>query len=85
MLVLVFVQILVELCSSLEQRVVVAGATGYIGRAVVKELVSRGVPTIALVRQDLADVGDSTRQFLKGAETIKCDALNKEELRNTII
>ena len=47
--------------------VIVAGATGYIGRAVVKELASRGVPTIAAVRKE-ADIAEGTRTYLLGSE-----------------
>ncbi len=37
------------------RRVLVAGATGYMGRAVVRELVAQGYQTVALVRRLVAD------------------------------
>ena len=55
--------------------VVVAGASGYIGRAVVQELVSRGVPTAALVRSP-SDLSDITRECLEGSSLVQCNSLD---------
>lgn len=55
-----------------QQRVVVAGASGYIGRAVVRELVQRGVPTTALVR-DADTLTPLTRRLLEGSDVTVCD------------
>ena len=41
----------------------VAGATGYTGREVVRELAERGVPTVAHVRPDSARVDEWRRRF----------------------
>lgn len=58
-------------------KVVVAGATGYIGRAVVKELIRRDIPTIALVRS--RNIPVKTLEYLKGANICQCDVTNIEE------
>jgi len=51
-------------------RVFVAGATGYTGREVVRELVARGVPTVAHVRPDSPRLEEWQRRFAgTGAET----------------
>jgi len=51
--------------------VVVLGATGYIGKAVVRELLQRGRPTIAFVRQ-----GSNSRvPELEGATIVKGDVI----------
>lgn len=63
----------------------VAGATGYIGRAVVSELVSRGIPVGALLRQDIESVPSTTRSYLEGAEIITCDVLDKEALTECVM
>jgi divinyl chlorophyllide a 8-vinyl-reductase len=57
---------------------IVAGATGYIGRAVVRECVSRGYNTISLVR-------DSTKasldEALSGSSLVECDVQNVKEVQ----
>ena len=57
-------------------RVLVAGATGYIGRAVVRELVHRGYRVVALVRQLAAD--PVLQAALSGAELRTCDVADRE-------
>lgn len=57
-------------------RVIVGGATGYIGRNVVKQLVSRGITTAALVRSDPSQLSDISLKYLQGAEIIQCDVLD---------
>lgn len=57
---------------------IVAGATGYIGRAVVRECVARGYNTISLVR-------DATKasldEALSGSSLVECDVQNVEEVQ----
>jgi nucleoside-diphosphate-sugar epimerase len=50
------------------QLVLVAGATGNLGAAVVAELVSRGADVRALVRPDKADGGDSLRDLVSAGK-----------------
>lgn len=66
-------------------KVLVAGATGYIGRAVVSELVSRGIHVGALLRQDIENVPSTTRSYLEGAEIINCNVLDKEALQKCVM
>lgn len=56
-------------------KIVVAGATGYIGRNVVRVLCRAGVPTIALVR-DVEGISDYTRTFLEGAELVVANPID---------
>jgi divinyl chlorophyllide a 8-vinyl-reductase len=60
------------------RKVAVAGATGYIGRAVVKDLVRRGVPTISICRS--TEINDITRQYLKGSKIVICDVLDPDSV-----
>ena len=61
---------------------IVAGSTGYIGRACVRECVSRGYNTIALVR-------DASRahvdEALDGAFLLECDVTNEREVRSLFL
>ena len=61
---------------------IVAGSTGYIGRACVRECVSRGYSTIALVR-------DATRarvdEALDGAFLLECDVNNEREVQSLFL
>ena len=50
---------------------VIAGATGYIGKAVVREAVRQGYNTVALVRD--ASKADNFKTFFEGAEVVECD------------
>jgi NAD(P)-dependent dehydrogenase (short-subunit alcohol dehydrogenase family) len=56
---------------------VVAGATGYIGKSVVRESVRQGYKTIALVRDKSKVESKEGKmmygQFLEGAELVECD------------
>lgn len=61
-------------------RVIVAGATGYIGRQVVKECVRRNIPTASLVRSKDA-ITSVTAKALEGSEIIECNILNMDEVR----
>ena len=58
---------------------IVAGSTGYIGRACVRECVARGYNTIALVR-DVTRA--STDEALSGASLVECDVTNENELQS---
>jgi len=57
---------------------IVAGATGYIGRAVVRECVSRGYNTISLVRDTTKAALD---EALIGSSLVECDVQNVAEVQ----
>lgn len=65
-------------------RVFVAGATGYIGRHVVKELVKRGYEVVSFAREQAGIHGKSspeqTRQQLTGSEVRFGNILSRESL-----
>lgn len=56
---------------------IIAGATGYIGRAVVRECVARGYNTVSLVRNVTYAATDDA---LDGSSLVKCDVGNEDEL-----
>ena len=63
---------------------VIAGATGYIGKSVVRDSVRQGFKTVALVR-DKSKVESSEGkalygQFFEGAEVVECDVTDPVEL-----
>lgn len=60
---------------------VVAGSTGYIGRACVRECVARGYNTIALVRDSSRA---STDEALNGASLVECDVTNVNQVQNIL-
>lgn len=60
------------------KRVVVVGATGYIGKYVTKESVRRGHETIAVVRPS----ADTSSEFFDGATIVKSDVTNIDLLQN---
>lgn len=63
---------------------IIAGATGYIGKAVVRESVRQGYNTIALVRDASktgVQLGGIDDKF-KGAKIIECDVTNPESLQS---
>lgn len=62
--------------------VIVAGATGYIGKAVVKESIRQGYHTVALVR-DPTSVDDKLRKQWTGADIVVCDVTKPDELQQT--
>jgi FlaA1/EpsC-like NDP-sugar epimerase len=64
---------------------VIAGATGYIGKSVVRESVRQGYNTIALVRDKSKVTTDADGQLLygdyfQGATVVECDVCNVEQL-----
>ena len=63
--------------TSTGERMVVVGATGYIGKAVVREAVRRGFPTKAVVRDAAAAAAEPK---FKGAEIVQADVCNAASL-----
>lgn len=61
---------------------VIAGSTGYIGRACVRECVARGYNTIALVRDASTARIDAA---LNGASLVECDVTDEIEVRNSFV
>jgi FlaA1/EpsC-like NDP-sugar epimerase len=63
---------------------VVAGATGYIGKSVVRESVRQGYKTIALVRDVSKVESDDGKMmyggYFDGAELVECDVCDPEKL-----
>ena len=70
--------------SEKDQVNIVAGATGYIGKAVVRESVRQGYKTVALVRDKnkiFSPEGQALYgMFFEGAEVVECDVTNPTEL-----
>jgi len=67
---------------------VVAGATGYIGKAVVRESLRQGYNTVALVR-DASKVTSPEGKalygtFFEGAKVVQCDVTNESALKLTL-
>lgn len=60
---------------------IIAGATGYIGKAVVREAVRQGYNTVALVRD--ASKADNFKTFFEGAEVVECDVQDAKALTKT--
>lgn len=64
---------------------VIAGATGYIGKAVVREAVRQGYNTIALVRDiEKANSNPNFAQFFGGANVVECDVQDEKALTETL-
>jgi len=70
-----------------EKVAVIAGATGYIGKSVVRESVRQGYRTIALVRDKRKIESDEGKvlygTFFAGADVVECDVLSKQSLTDT--
>lgn len=62
---------------------IIAGATGYIGKSVVREAVRQGYNTVALVRD--ASKADNYKGFFDGAEVVECDVQNADALTKTMV
>ena len=71
-----------------QKTVVVAGATGYIGRAVVQESVRRGYNTVALVRNVTQLETEQARQLygdsFVGATLKECNVQDPQELQSIL-
>ena len=61
------------------QRVVIVGATGYIGKFVVQESIRRGYETVAVCRE----TSKPKDEYLNGAEIIFGDVTNPQSLQET--
>jgi NAD(P)H-binding len=72
--------------TNLGKTVVVAGATGYIGKAVVRESLRQGYKTIAFVRDSEKAQSDPKFSALtdKGAVAIQCDVTNYTQVLDTM-
>ena len=62
----------------------VAGATGFVGRAVVAELVRRGITTIAHVRPDSRDLDGWRRKFAEAGAEVDTTAWDEAALTATL-
>lgn len=72
---------------SSQKTAVIAGATGYIGKSVVRESIRQGYRTIALVR-DKSKVENAQgkamyEQYFDGAEVMECDVQDMDALLKT--
>jgi len=68
-----------RLTTPAQHRVMVGGSSGYVGRAVVQELVARGISTTALVRS-VESLSDVTLEYLKGSNIVQCNVLDEREV-----
>ena len=71
-----------------QKTVVIVGATGYIGRAVVKESVQRGYHTVALVR-DISRLQTQEGQaaykdYFRGATVVECNVQDNHAVQHTL-
>jgi divinyl chlorophyllide a 8-vinyl-reductase len=64
-----------------QKTAVIAGATGYIGKSVVREAVRQGYQTIALVRDKSSSEKESFGDFFNGAEVVECDVTDEVKLQ----
>mmetsp|Transcript_6897 Transcript_6897/g.11486 ORF Transcript_6897/g.11486 Transcript_6897/m.11486 type:complete len:363 (+) Transcript_6897:68-1156(+) len=71
---------MMSMSSTDKKRVVIVGATGYIGKFVVKEAVSRGYDTVAVIRPG----SNSQQDYLKGASIVNADVTDEESLRTAV-
>jgi len=63
---------------------VITGATGYIGKSVVREAVRQGYNTVAIVR-DASKANSATFQsFFEGAQIVECDVQDAQSLTKTL-
>jgi divinyl chlorophyllide a 8-vinyl-reductase len=67
-----------------QKTAVIAGATGYIGKSVVREAVRQGYQTIALVRDKSSSESESFGDFFTGAQVIECDVSDVEKLQTVM-
>lgn len=63
---------------------IIAGATGYIGKSVVRESVRQGYETIALVRDPSKVTSSEGKamfgEFFEGAKVVGCDVTDPNQL-----
>jgi divinyl chlorophyllide a 8-vinyl-reductase len=73
-----------SLSMSSTKTTIVAGATGYIGKSVVRESVRQGYKTVALVRDKKKVESIEGQmvygQFFEGAHVVECDVADPEQL-----
>jgi nucleoside-diphosphate-sugar epimerase len=73
-----------QMSAATRKTAVVAGATGYIGKSVVRESVRQGYKTVALVRDknkvNSKDGDMLYGQFFEGADVVECDVTKPEQL-----
>jgi divinyl chlorophyllide a 8-vinyl-reductase len=67
---------MMKMSTAEKKRVVIVGATGYIGKFVVKESIRRGYDTIAVVREGSAPKDD----FFKDCFVVEGDVTNEDDL-----
>jgi len=72
-----------EQTSNKQKTVIIAGATGYIGRAVVQESVRQGYNTVALVRDQTKYQEQSSflQKYFQGASIVQCDVTNEQQVK----
>jgi hypothetical protein len=63
-----------------KKRVVIVGATGYIGKFVVKESIRRGYETVAVIRPSSIPKDD----FFNGAEIITADVMDEKSVLENV-
>ena len=66
------------------QKAFVAGATGYTGAQVVKELLQRGIPTVAHIRPDSSRLDFWKEHFSTLGAHVDCAAWNSEAIKSGI-
>jgi divinyl chlorophyllide a 8-vinyl-reductase len=66
--------------SNADKRVVIVGATGYIGKFVVKESIRRGYDTVAVIRDGSAPKND----FFEGATVVTADVTDEPSLIDNV-
>jgi len=64
-----------------QKTAVIAGATGYIGKSVVREAVRQGYKTYALVRDKEVGNDESFGDFFTGAQVVECNVCDPANLR----
>lgn len=66
------------------QKAFVAGATGYTGQQVIKELLQRGIPTVAHIRPDSSRLDYWKEHFSALGAQIDCTAWDSESIKSGI-
>ncbi|KAL3773659.1 hypothetical protein ACHAW5_007949 [Stephanodiscus triporus] len=68
--------------------IVIAGATGYIGKSTVRESVRQGYKTVALVRDKKKVESDEGKllygTFFEGSDVVECDVCDADKLTETL-